>query len=75
MIEEFKEIKELADFRREHPLMFFIAEFFFYAGLVGLVRNLFFADKLSLVWMYFICFVFTVIDIITLQIVENKLKK
>lgn len=75
MVDEFKEIKELADFRREHPLLFFIAEFFFYAGFIGLIRNLFFADKLSLVWMYFICFVFTVIDYLTLQIVEYKFKK
>lgn len=75
MVDEFKEIKELADLRREHPLMFFIAEFFFYAGLIGLIRNLFFADKLSLVWMYFICFVFTIVDYLTLQFVEYKLKK
>lgn len=75
MQEEFKEIKELSDFRKEHPLMFFVAEFFFYAGLIGLIRNIFFADKFSLVWMYFISFVFTVIDFITLQIFEYKLKK
>lgn len=72
--DDLKDIKELADFRAGHPFMFFFAEFFFYCGILGLLRNVFFKEAFGLNWLYFIAFVFTVIDFVTLQIVKEKMK-